>query len=138
VLMIPLAITSTADWIRRLGGKRWQKLHRLIYASAVAGVIHYYWLVKSVKRTPKSFPKQLNNSNLGASCLRAALALLRSAHGKPENGAMACEMECQRTLTEPVERAQASQAAKLRTNRPDLLPPILAFRRPFRSRRRAP
>jgi sulfoxide reductase heme-binding subunit YedZ len=47
VLMIPLAITSTAGWIRRLGGKRWQILHRAIYLSAVAGVIHYYWLVKS-------------------------------------------------------------------------------------------
>ena len=47
VLLIPLAITSTAGWIRRLGGKRWQMLHRLIYISAIAGVIHYYWLVKS-------------------------------------------------------------------------------------------
>jgi sulfoxide reductase heme-binding subunit YedZ len=52
VLMIPLAITSTAGWIRRLGGKRWQMLHRLIYISAVAGVIHYYWLVKSDVRKP--------------------------------------------------------------------------------------
>lgn len=42
VLLIPLAITSTASWIRRLGGRRWQLLHRLIYVSAVAGVIHYY------------------------------------------------------------------------------------------------
>ncbi len=47
VLLVPLAVTSTAGWIRRLGGKRWQLLHRLIYVSAVAGVIHYYWLVKS-------------------------------------------------------------------------------------------
>jgi sulfoxide reductase heme-binding subunit YedZ len=47
VLMIPLAFTSTTGWIRRLGGKRWQKLHRLIYFSAVLGVIHYYWQVKS-------------------------------------------------------------------------------------------
>src|SRR2546423_4235284 len=47
VLMAPLAITSTAGWIRRLGGKRWQQLHRLIYASAVAGVVHYWWQVKS-------------------------------------------------------------------------------------------
>ncbi len=47
LMMIPLAITSTAGWIRRLGGKRWQLLHRLIYFSAIAGVIHYYWLVKS-------------------------------------------------------------------------------------------
>jgi sulfoxide reductase heme-binding subunit YedZ len=52
VLMIPLAITSTAGWIRRLGGKRWQMLHRLVYATAVAGVIHYYWLVKSDVRKP--------------------------------------------------------------------------------------
>ena len=52
VLMIPLAITSTAGWIRRMGGKRWQLLHRLIYFTAVAGVIHYYWLVKSDVRKP--------------------------------------------------------------------------------------
>jgi len=52
VLLIPLAITSTAGWIRRLGGKRWQLLHRAIYLSAVAGVIHYYWLVKSDVREP--------------------------------------------------------------------------------------
>ena len=52
VLMIPLAVTSTAGWIRRLGGKGWQKLHRLIYITAIAGVIHYYWLVKSDIRLP--------------------------------------------------------------------------------------
>ncbi|MGD0963837.1 MAG: protein-methionine-sulfoxide reductase heme-binding subunit MsrQ [Candidatus Acidiferrales bacterium] len=46
-LLIPLAITSTAGWIRRLGGKRWQLLHRLVYLTAILGVIHYYWLVKS-------------------------------------------------------------------------------------------
>ena len=47
VLLVPLAVTSTAGWIRRLGGKGWQMLHRLVYVSAVAGVVHYYWLVKS-------------------------------------------------------------------------------------------
>jgi methionine sulfoxide reductase heme-binding subunit len=47
VLLIPLAITSTAKMIRRLGGRRWNLLHRLIYVTACAGVIHYYWLVKS-------------------------------------------------------------------------------------------
>ena len=52
VLMIPLALTSTAGWIRRLGGKRWLALHRLIYATAIAGVVHYYWLVKSDVRKP--------------------------------------------------------------------------------------
>ena len=51
-LMIPLALTSTAGWIRRLGGKRWLALHRLIYATAIAGVVHYYWLVKSDVRKP--------------------------------------------------------------------------------------
>jgi len=45
-LMLPLALTSTAASIRWLGGKRWQNLHRLIYASAVAGVVHFWWLVK--------------------------------------------------------------------------------------------
>jgi sulfoxide reductase heme-binding subunit YedZ len=52
VLLIPLAITSTAGWVRRLGGKRWQMLHRAIYVSATCGVIHYYWLVKSDVRKP--------------------------------------------------------------------------------------
>lgn len=52
VLLIPLALTSTAGWIRRLGGKRWQMLHRSIYVTAVCGVVHYYWLVKSDVRKP--------------------------------------------------------------------------------------
>ena len=52
VLMIPLATTSTAWAIRKLGGKKWQMLHRLVYFSALAGVIHYYWLVKADVRKP--------------------------------------------------------------------------------------
>ena len=52
IAMAPLALTSTAGWIRRLGGRRWQMLHRLIYVSAIAGVVHYYWLVKSDVRKP--------------------------------------------------------------------------------------
>ncbi|HEX3543800.1 MAG TPA: protein-methionine-sulfoxide reductase heme-binding subunit MsrQ [Candidatus Acidoferrum sp.] len=55
LLLIPLAITSTAGWIRRLGGKRWQQLHRLIYLSAALGVIHYYWLVKSAVIRPLTY-----------------------------------------------------------------------------------
>ena len=55
VLMVPLAITSTRGWIRRLGGARWQMLHRLVYVSAVAGVVHYYWLVKSDVRWPLAY-----------------------------------------------------------------------------------
>jgi sulfoxide reductase heme-binding subunit YedZ len=52
VLMIPLAVTSTAGMVRRMGFRRWQMLHRLIYVSAVAGVIHFYWLVKSDVHLP--------------------------------------------------------------------------------------
>jgi len=54
VLMIPLAITSTAAMIRRLG-KRWQQLHRLVYLAAIGGVIHFYWLVKADIRRPAQY-----------------------------------------------------------------------------------
>ncbi len=54
-LMLPLAVTSTSGWIRRMGGKRWQKLHRLIYFSATAGVVHFLWLVKADKRRPLEY-----------------------------------------------------------------------------------
>jgi sulfoxide reductase heme-binding subunit YedZ len=50
--MVPLAITSTSGWVRRLGYRRWQKLHRLVYFAALGGVIHFYWLVKSDVREP--------------------------------------------------------------------------------------
>jgi len=52
LLLIPLALTSTKGWIRRLGGKRWQMLHRSIYVAAVCAVIHFYWKVKSDVREP--------------------------------------------------------------------------------------
>ncbi len=55
VFMIPLAITSTKKWIGRLGGKRWQMLHRLIYLSGVGGVIHYYFFVKSDIEDPIAY-----------------------------------------------------------------------------------
>jgi methionine sulfoxide reductase heme-binding subunit len=55
VLLVPLAVTSTAGWIRRLGGRRWLMLHRLIYVSAICGVIHYYWLVKSAVIRPLTY-----------------------------------------------------------------------------------
>src|SRR5580765_101795 len=55
MLMLPLAVTSTAGMIRRLGGKRWQALHRLIYASAIAAVLHYWWLVKADLRSPQRY-----------------------------------------------------------------------------------
>jgi len=55
VLLIPLALTSTAGWIRRLGGRNWQRLHRLIYVTAILGVIHYIWLVKADLRKPLQY-----------------------------------------------------------------------------------
>lgn len=55
LMLVPLAVTSTNGWVRRLGGKRWQRLHRLIYPAAVAGVLHYLWLVKKDVRPPLAF-----------------------------------------------------------------------------------
>jgi sulfoxide reductase heme-binding subunit YedZ len=54
-LMIPLAVTSTKGWIKRLGGKRWARLHKLVYVTAVGGVIHFWMLVKSDTRLPIRF-----------------------------------------------------------------------------------
>jgi sulfoxide reductase heme-binding subunit YedZ len=53
--MLPLALTSTAGMIRRLGGRRWQRLHRLAYAAAVLAVLHYWWLVKADVRRPEAY-----------------------------------------------------------------------------------
>ncbi|MDE3058539.1 MAG: sulfoxide reductase heme-binding subunit YedZ [Bacteroidota bacterium] len=55
ILMIPLAVTSTKKMIRRLGGKKWNVLHRLVYATAIGGVIHYYWLVKADTGRPITY-----------------------------------------------------------------------------------
>ena len=55
VLMVPLAITSTNKMVKRLGGKRWAMLHRLIYLSAIAAVVHFWMLVKSDTRLPLTF-----------------------------------------------------------------------------------
>jgi methionine sulfoxide reductase heme-binding subunit len=55
VLLVPLAVTSTTGWIRRLGGKRWNRLHKLVYISGAAGVVHFWWKVKSDIREPAIF-----------------------------------------------------------------------------------
>jgi len=55
LLMLPLAITSTDRMVKRLGGKRWARLHRIVYASGVFAVLHYYMLVKSDVRLPITF-----------------------------------------------------------------------------------
>ena len=51
-LMVPLAFTSTTWSIRKLGGKNWNRLHRLAYLSAIAGIVHYWWGVKPGVQTP--------------------------------------------------------------------------------------
>jgi sulfoxide reductase heme-binding subunit YedZ len=55
LLMVPHAITSTNKMVKRLGGKRWAKLHRLVYVSALAGVVHFWMLVKSDTSLPLTF-----------------------------------------------------------------------------------
>src|SRR2546426_2239698 len=59
VLLIPLAITSTKKWIGRLGGKRWQMIHRLIYLGAAVGVLHYYWRGQNHRSPPPFFSRPL-------------------------------------------------------------------------------
>ena len=51
-LLIPLAVTSTAGWVRRLGGRRWRGLHQVVYVAAAAAVLHFLWLVKLDVREP--------------------------------------------------------------------------------------
>ena len=82
VLMIPLALTSTAGMTRRLGGKRWQRLHRLIYVSAIAGVIHYLWLVKSDIRKPLMYAAVV--TLLLAYRVLAAMRSRTARHAVPE------------------------------------------------------
>jgi len=55
LLMAPLAITSTDKMVKRLGGKRWARLHRIVYAAGILGVLHYYMLVKADVRLPLTF-----------------------------------------------------------------------------------
>jgi sulfoxide reductase heme-binding subunit YedZ len=54
LILLALALTSTKGWVRRLG-KRWQRLHRLVYIAALAGVVHFYWQVKADTREPLIF-----------------------------------------------------------------------------------
>ena len=55
VLLVPLAITSTVGWIRRLGGKKWNALHKLTYVVGILGVVHYWWLVKADITRPRNY-----------------------------------------------------------------------------------
>ena len=52
VLLLPLAVTSTQGWVRRLGFRRWKRLHWLVYPAAMGGVLHFFWMVKADIREP--------------------------------------------------------------------------------------
>jgi sulfoxide reductase heme-binding subunit YedZ len=69
VLLVPLAVTSTNGWIRRLGGRRWARLHMLVYLVPVLGVLHFLWLVKADVTEPLTYGAIL------AAILSARLAL---------------------------------------------------------------
>ena len=84
VLLIPLAITSTKKWIGRLGGKRWQMIHRLIYISAAVGVLHYYWRVKLDVGPPVAYGALLAlllAFRVRLRTLKAQIARLRTRRG---------------------------------------------------------
>ena len=83
VLLIPLALTSTSGWIRRLGGRRWQMMHRLIYVTAIAGVIHYIWLVKADLRKPLQYAMVLGGLLAYRVAVRVKDGVERKAVGAP-------------------------------------------------------
>ncbi len=75
VLLIPLAVTSTNAMVKRLGGRRWQLLHRLVYVIAIAGVVHYLWLVKKDLTQPLIYAAVLS--------LLLGYRLVRATQGQP-------------------------------------------------------
>lgn len=83
LLLLPLAITSTRGWIRRLG-KRWQLLHRLVYPAAALGVLHFYWLVKADTREPLLFAGVLALLLAARVAHRRSLARSRRTGRAPE------------------------------------------------------
>ncbi len=81
--MVPLAFTSTAGMIRRLGGRRWRALHRLVYFAAAAGVAHYWWLVKADTRSPRGYAVVLAVLLLARLLPAGATGSARPAAGGP-------------------------------------------------------
>jgi sulfoxide reductase heme-binding subunit YedZ len=83
VSMLPLAATSTAAMIRRLGGARWRRLHRLVYVTACAGVLHYLWLVKADRRSPLTYAAVIGTLLAARVGMAAAKRAKRRAQGTP-------------------------------------------------------
>jgi sulfoxide reductase heme-binding subunit YedZ len=92
VLLVPLAITSTQGWVRRLGGRRWQRLHYLVYPVAALGVVHYFLLVKADVREPMIFAAVL-------AVLLGARAWWRATQRGPRAAAGRDEMHGRRGVT---------------------------------------
>jgi methionine sulfoxide reductase heme-binding subunit len=86
--MIPLALTSTAASMRRLGERTWQRLHRLVYLTAVAGVVHYWWSVKADTRLPAIYAG-ITAVLLG---IRAGIALAGRRRRGPIDGGVGSDL----------------------------------------------
>jgi sulfoxide reductase heme-binding subunit YedZ len=80
LLLAPLAVTSTRGWVKRLGGKRWQQLHRLVYLAGAGAVLHFLWLVKADTRRPALYGLALVVL-LGYRLVRPRVARWRSTSG---------------------------------------------------------
>jgi sulfoxide reductase heme-binding subunit YedZ len=85
VMLVPLAVTSTKGWIKRLGSRRWTQLHWLVYPAAVCGVVHFWWLVKADVREPLAYAAALAVL-LGWRVWRAASSAM--ARGTPSPAAV--------------------------------------------------
>lgn len=79
LLLVPLAVTSTDRWVRRLGYARWKRLHRLVYAVALLGVVHFVWRVKADLRRPSFFIAAIAILLLARVVPRAARRRVRAA-----------------------------------------------------------
>ena len=87
VLLLPLALTSTKGWVRRLGGKRWNALHRVIYVAGALGVLHFLWLVKGEQLRPVYFGMlliMLLVARLVAARRQSAATERASGHSEPD------------------------------------------------------
>ena len=79
LLLLPLAVTSTDGWVRRLGHARWKRLHRLVYVAAALGLVHFVWRVKADLRRPSWFIAAVGLLLLARLVPRAAARRARQA-----------------------------------------------------------
>jgi methionine sulfoxide reductase heme-binding subunit len=89
LVLVPLAVTSTDRWVRRLGYARWKRLHRAVYAAALLGVVHFVWRVKADLRRPSWFIAALALLLLARLMPRASRRGARAAASPPPRGTAA-------------------------------------------------